>query len=346
VLTHGFAVDEKGHKMSKSLGNVIAPQKVVNSLGADILRLWVAATDYRGEIGVSDEILKRMADSYRRMRNTARYIIGNLFDFDPDKDLLPADEMLGHDVWTVQQARKLQDDLIKAYRDYEFHLIYQRVHNFCVVDMGGYYLDLIKDRLYTTQKDSRARRSAQTALYHIGEAMVRWLAPVLSFTSEEIWQALPGERSNSVFLHTWYEFPPVSVSDGIDWCLIKQLRSEVDRELERLREADQIGSSLAAEVDLYCDDGLFEKLDALGDELRFVMICSTAHLKKLKDKPDTAVASQNIDSLWILAMSSDHTKCVRCWHRRADVGINKDYPELCERCVENVSGGGEQRLHT
>ncbi len=176
--------------------------------------------------------------------------------------------------------------------------------------------------------------------------MVRWLAPILSFTAEEIWQALPGERSNSVFLHTWHEFPPLSVSDGIDWRLLKQVRSEVDRELERLREADKIGSSLAADVDLYCDDELFEKLDALGDELRFVMITSTANLKKLKDKPGIAVAAQNIDSLWISATSCDHEKCVRCWHRRADVGTVKDHPEICARCVENVSGGGEQRLHT
>ncbi len=192
VLTHGFTVDEKGRKMSKSLGNVVAPQKVMQSLGADVLRLWVAATDYSGEISVSDEILKRMSDSYRRMRNTVRFLLGNLAGFDPARDALPADELVELDRWALARAASLQDEVVEAYRKYEFHLIYQKVHNFCVVELGAFWLDIIKDRLYTTPAQGVARRSAQTAMYHIAEAMVRWLAPILSFTAEEIWQYLPG----------------------------------------------------------------------------------------------------------------------------------------------------------
>ncbi|HMQ13824.1 MAG TPA: class I tRNA ligase family protein, partial [Candidatus Competibacter phosphatis] len=205
LLTHGFTVDAQGRKMSKSLGNVVAPQKVVNSLGADVLRLWAAATDYRGEMNVSDEILKRMADSYRRMRNTARFLLANLNGFDPAQHRLPPERMLALDRWAVDRTRRLQAEILEAYDQYLFHLIYQKIHNFCSVDMGSLYLDIIKDRQYTTQRDSIARRSAQTALYHIIEAMTRWLAPILSFTAEEIWRNLPGERGPSVFLTTWYD---------------------------------------------------------------------------------------------------------------------------------------------
>ena len=207
VLTHGFTVDDKGRKMSKSLGNVILPQKVMSTLGADVMRLWIAATDYANEMGVSDEILKRISDSYRRMRNTVRFLLGNLAGFDPAADALPVEQMVAIDRWALARTAALHEEIVEAYRKYEYHLIYQKIHNFCVVDLGGFYLDLLKDRLYTTPKKSVARRSAQTALFHIAESMVRWLAPILSFTADEIWSFLPGKRSESVFLETWHALP-------------------------------------------------------------------------------------------------------------------------------------------
>ncbi len=346
VLTHGFAVDEHGHKMSKSLGNVVAPQEVFNRLGADVLRLWVAATDYRAEMSVSDEILKRIADSYRRMRNTARFLLGNLNEFDPEQHLIAPENMLALDRWAVQRASELQKAVTEAYRDYEFHLIYQQVHNFCIVDMGGFYLDIIKDRLYTTQPDSPARRSAQSAMYCIAEAMVRWLAPILSFTAEEIWAAMPGKRGDSVFLVQWYDLPSAGKpAADLEWGPIIQVRDEVSRELERLRDAGQIGSSLGAEVDLYCGPALKELLDALGDELRFVLITSDARVHADQDAPDSAVICNPVagDSLKVVVAASSHDKCARCWHRRSDLGQSEQWPEICSRCVENVNGSGETR---
>ena len=266
VLTHGFTVDAKGQKMSKSKGNVVAPQKVVNQLGADILRLWVAATDYRGEMSVSDEILKRTADTYRRMRNTSRFLLANLHGFDLKRDMIGLDEMISLDRWAVDRASQLQQDLLSAYNSYEFHLIYQRIHNFCNVDMGSFYLDVIKDRQYTTKSDSLARRSAQSAMYHIIEALARWLAPILSFTAEEIWQAIPGERGDSVFLAHWYEFPKTTSANKLDdqfWELALEVREAVSKRLEELRVAGEIGSSLDAEVDLYCGSELYQQLELL-----------------------------------------------------------------------------------
>ena len=351
VLTHGFTVDQQGRKMSKSLGNVVAPQKVVNSLGADILRLWVAATDYRGEMGVSDEILKRTADAYRRLRNTARFLLANLSGFDPASHIVPVDGMLALDRWAVEQARRLQRQVVAAYDSYEFHLIYQRVHNFCVVDLGGFYLDIIKDRQYTTQRDSVARRSAQTALYHILEAMVRWLAPILSFTAEEIWRYLPGKRGDSVFLETWHEipamYPVIGEADAAlaFWEQVVEVREGVAKELERLRVAGGIGSGLDAEVALFCGRELRDQLLRLGDELRFVFITSEARVHGTTVVPDEAVhfTLASGDEYWATVVPSEHDKCVRCWHRRPDVGSHSDHPELCGRCVKNVAGSGEMR---
>lgn len=344
VLTHGFTVDAQGRKMSKSIGNVVAPQKVVNSMGADALRLWVAATDYRGEIAVSDEILKRTGDSYRRLRNTLRFLLANLNGFDPETDQVKPADMLSLDRWVLEQARELQEAVKGAYDDYEFHVIYQKVHNFCIVDLGSFYLDVIKDRQYTTQSDSLARRSCQTALYHIAEAMVRWLAPILSFTMEEAWEFLPGKRSLSVFMAEWYDIPGSAkdVTD-IDWETVLHVRQAVSRYLERLRRDDIIGSSLDADVTLYADDELREKLAALGDELRFALITSYAHVKSSSEHPENAGTDEEVQGLWISAQRAPHEKCVRCWHRREDVGSNRDHPELCGRCVENVNGNGEER---
>src|SRR5215510_11282303 len=271
VLTHGFTVDEKGRKMSKSLGNVVEPQKVMNSLGADVLRLWVAATDYSGEMSISDEILKRTADSYRRLRNTVRFLLGNLAGFDPAEDAVPLADMVAIDRWALRRAAALHEEIVEAYRKYEYHLIYQKVHNFCVVDLGGFYLDLLKDRLYTTPKKGVARRSAQTALFHIAEAMVRWLAPILSYTADEIWSFLPGKRSESVFLETWHALPKVP-EDAVDWNLFITLKTAVAQELEKLRVAGTVGGSLDAEVEVFAKDEFREKLSALGPELRFLLI--------------------------------------------------------------------------
>jgi isoleucyl-tRNA synthetase len=350
VLTHGFTVDDKGRKMSKSLGNVIAPQKVMQNLGADVLRLWVAATDYANEMSVSDEILKRMSDSYRRMRNTARFLLGNLAGFDPATDAVPVGQMVALDRWALRRAAELQHEIVEAYRTYQFHLIYQKVHNFCVLDLGGCYLDVIKDRLYTTPAGSVARRSAQTAMYHIAEAMVRWLAPVLSFTAEEIWTHLPGVRAASVFHSTWHTLPEVP-ADSIDWDALIALRSAVARELERLRDAGAIGAPLEARVELFCEAADHARFSALGDELRFLFITSEASVERIASAADRerlvglgAVAAQ-ADPAGVLLRVTPTTapKCVRCWHRREDVGSSAEHPELCGRCIGNLEGPGEAR---
>ncbi len=347
VVTHGFTVDEKGRKMSKSLGNVIAPQKVVDTLGADVLRLWVASTDYRGEISVSDEILKRTADSYRRIRNTVRFLLGNLHGFDPARDALPAGQLLAIDRFAIERARQVQGEVTDAYREYEFHLVYQKVHNFCVVDLGGFWLDILKDRLYTTPAAGLPRRSAQTAMWHVAEAMVRWLAPILSFTAEEIWGFLPGRRDESVFLSTWWDLPDVHPSPGIDWEAVLALKSDVSRELERLRTEGRIGAPLEAEVDVYLDEAQQARLAGLGDELRFVLITSEARLLSEAARPADAVAADSVADAgaWLSVRALEHPKCARCWHRRPDVGHDARHPELCGRCVTNLEGPGETRKY-
>ena len=346
VLTHGFTVDAKGQKMSKSRGNVIAPQKVANTLGADILRLWVAATDYRGEMSVSDEILKRMSDAYRRIRNTARFLLANLNGFDPVQHQVSTEQLLALDQWAIERAAQLQREIIQAYDSYEFHLIYQKVHNFCSVDMGSFYLDIIKDRQYTTPTNSLARRSAQTAMFHVIQALACWLAPVLSFTAEEIWSFVPGQRSESVFLDTWYTFPPIIETKFSSefWSKVVELRNEVSKELEHLRVAGGIGSSLDAEVDLYCEKELYNSLGRLEDELRFIFITSYARIHTADQRPEEAMASA-IEGLWIKVAPSDYEKCTRCWHHREDVGAHTEHPQLCGRCVDNVGQAGEVRRY-
>ncbi|KAA6186657.1 isoleucine--tRNA ligase [Thiohalocapsa marina] len=346
VLTHGFTVDQQGRKMSKSLGNVISPQAVMKTLGADIIRLWVAATDYRAEMAVSDEILKRTADAYRRIRNTARFLLANLAGFDPAQHLVAPADMLALDRWAVDRALGVQQEIAAAYRDYQFHLIYHRLHNFCVVDMGGFYLDVIKDRQYTTQTDSRARRSCQTAMYHIVEAMSRWLAPILSFTADEIWQHIPGERPQTVFTATWYPgLFALEDGDGLDrtlWAQVLAVRTAVGKQLETARTQGLIGAALDAEVDLYCAPPLKAALDRLGEELRFVLITSAARVHATTEAPADARDTE-LEGLAARVTASPHGKCVRCWHHRADVGTHSEHPELCGRCVENVAGAGEER---
>ena len=363
VLTHGFTVDAQGRKMSKSLGNVVTPQQVYKTMGADVLRLWVAATDYSTEMHVSDEILKRVADSYRRIRNTCRYLLANLAGFVPEEHLLGVDQLLALDRWALDRAWRLQQQIVAAYDSYQFHRIYQLLHQFCAVDMGGFYLDVIKDRQYTLPTNSLARRSAQTAMYHIAHAMLRWLAPILSFTADEAWEYLPKlpEQDNtepgSVFWQQWYsELTPLADDAAMDagfWDLILQLRDGVSKSLEDLREAGKIGSSLAAEVDIYAEPTLYEYLSRLGDELRFVLITSYArvHPQPPQALENAVTLELNLPeenskvSCQLVVTPSTQPKCVRCWHQRHDVGSITEHPQLCGRCVENISGPGETRRY-
>ncbi len=351
VLTHGFTVDAHGKKMSKSLGNVVAPQKIVGTLGADILRLWVASSDYSNEMTVSDEILKRSADSYRRIRNTARFLLANLNGFDPANDKIAAQDMLSLDCWAVAKALDLQNEIIHAYADFNFHLICQKLQHFCTVDMGGFYLDIIKDRQYTTQKNSLARRSAQTALFHIVEALCRWIAPILTFTADELWQAIPGQRTESVLLENWYgaltELDSNEPCNMAFWLTLQEIRAVISKELEALRANKIIGSSLDAEITLYCDDNMQTTLNQLGDELRFVFITSAANVQPMAEATENSIEVTTATGtiLKISAHASTYKKCVRCWHHHANVGSNAEHPELCGRCIENVAGDGEQRLY-
>ncbi|GIX29913.1 MAG: isoleucine--tRNA ligase [Porticoccaceae bacterium] len=344
VLTHGFAVDAEGHKMSKSLGNVIAPQEVVDRLGADVLRLWVAQTDYAAEMSVSPQILERTADAYRRIRNTARFLLGNLHDFDPARDLLPPGELVELDRWVLARAARLQEELESLYEDYEFHQVCHRVHNFCVNDLGAFYLDVLKDRLYTCAAAGRPRRSAQTALYHLAEALVRWVAPVLSFTAEEIWRHLPGEREPSVFAAEWYSFPEVSGETVVDWAAVLEVRAALNKVLEDARRAGELKGALGAEVTLYAPPRLAEPLRLLGEELRFVTLTSAAAVEEWRaEAPPAGARPTPLPGLWVAVRVSPHPKCVRCWHHRPDVGRDAAHPQLCGRCVINVAGPGEER---
>ncbi len=348
VLTHGFTVDQQGRKMSKSVGNVIAPQKVMKTLGADIIRLWVCSADYSGEMSVSDEILNRMSDSYRRIRNTLRFLLSNLNGFDPATDLVNTNELLALDQWAVSQSLQVQNQIHEAFDQYQFHVVYQRLHNFCTTELGGFYLDVVKDRQYTTQANSHARRSAQTAMFHIAQAMTRWIAPVLSFTSEEVWKQLPGTQGDTVFTETYYDNLQPLANDSLftdeEWQKLIQVRIAVSKALEQLRTDSKIGSSLDAEITLYCDEPYHTMLSKLDDELRFVMITSDAHIDTLADKSTEATqADLENGELWIAARASEYEKCVRCWHHRADIGADQQHPELCGRCVENVDGSGETR---
>ncbi|MBD3897945.1 isoleucine--tRNA ligase [Halomonas sp. ML-15] len=348
LLTHGFTVDAQGRKMSKSVGNVVAPQEVMDKLGADILRLWVASTDYSGEMAVSDEILKRTADVYRRIRNTARFLLANLNGFDPARDAVAFDDMLALDQWVVDRAAQLQSRIETAYAEYRFLDVYQQVHTFCSRELGGFYLDVIKDRQYTTQADSLARRSCQTALYHAVEALARWVAPILSFTAEEIYEHIPGPRADSVLLEEYYTGLATLADDATlgreVWEQILEVKQAVNKCLEDARNAKQIKSGLAAEVTLYVDDGLRQTLAKLGDELRFVLLTSDVHLAALADGGDAEPTE--LENLKVAVAASEHNKCDRCWHHREDVGSHPEHPELCGRCISNLPDGpGETRRY-
>lgn len=353
VLTHGFTVDQQGRKMSKSLGNVIAPQELLKTLGADIVRLWVCSADYRGEMTVSKEILARMADSYRRIRNTARYLLSALDDFNMSTDRVADEDMLALDRWAVHTALETQNAVADAFELYQFHTVYQRIHNFCAVDMSSFYLDVIKDRQYTMQADSHGRRSAQTAMYLILDAMTRWIAPVLSFTSDEIWQELRRDepnRANTVFTETWstelFALEPEAkgLASAEAWEVIISVREAVSRTLESLRANGDIGGGLDASVTIHADPAVTTLLAELDDELRFVLITSETQVAPLADAPDgIETVSVTGGKVAIAAAPTSAAKCPRCWHLREDVGSDPAHPELCARCATNVAGVGEIR---
>ncbi|PXW88207.1 isoleucyl-tRNA synthetase [Nitrosomonas sp. Nm84] len=335
LLTHGFVVDGTGHKMSKSKGNVIAPQKVMDTSGADILRLWVASTDYSGELSISEEILKRVVESYRRIRNTLRFLLANLMDFNPQTDLVNVTDLLEIDRYMLAFTATFQQDLIQSYQRYEFHQVVHQLHNYCSEDLGGFYLDILKDRLYTAAAKGLPRRSAQTVLYHIAHSLVRLFAPILSFTSEEVWEHLTGDTESSVLLHQWHTFPSQPNTGLLQqrWAKIRTLRSHVLKKLEESRAQGEIGSSLAAAVEIRTNSDDFTLLNALGDDLRFVLIVSAVTLIQVSDPQQEGIS----------VTSSTHAKCERCWHYRQDVGHHAEHATLCERCVTNLYGRGEVR---
>ncbi len=346
VLTHGFTVDAQGQKMAKSRGNGIEPQEITRSLGADVLRLWVAATDYRAEMSLSQEILKRVTEAYRRLRNTARYLLANLAGFDPDTDAVAIADLLALDRWALARTAELDRELRAAYDEFQFHGVYQRLQQFCVVDLGSFYLDVLKDRLYTSEAASRERRSAQTVLAHMLEVVVRHMAPILSFTAEEVWRYMPGRRSESVFLNTWHAVavPESAADDLASWRLMQDLREAVGPELERLRVSGAVGSTLDAELDLYVGESLMAELSGLAEELRYVFITSDLRLHALAQRPKEAAATARED-VFVVAQASAHAKCARCWHHRPEVGTLARYPDLCRRCLDTITGSPKARRY-
>jgi len=356
LLTHGFVVDGAGHKMSKSKGNVVAPQKVMDTYGADILRLWVASTDYSGELTISDEILKRVADGYRRIRNTLRFLLSNLADFDASKDLLPVDQWLEIDRYALHLTQQLQTGILADYDKYEFHLAVQKFVGFCSEDLGSFYLDILKDRLYTSGETSHARRAAQSALYHITHAMMRLMAPILSFTADEIWQTLGLDSVATVFEEDWYGLPSHGLTneDILRWRSLINIRANANKYIEMARSQGAIGSSLQAELSIYLDDGQYEQLSLFGNDLRFVFITSQATVHKIDEELDleslddinkSQMEIKDFPRTFVRVRASAHQKCDRCWHYRADVGSDAAHPTICGRCVSNLFGEGEVRKY-
>ncbi|GAC1331855.1 MAG: isoleucine--tRNA ligase [Collimonas sp.] len=340
LLTHGFVVDGEGRKMSKSLKNGVEPQKVADSLGAEILRLWVAASDYSGEITISDEILKRVTESYRRIRNTLRFLLANTSDFDPLKDAVPIADLLEIDRYAIASMTQLQADILQHYETYEFHPVISKLQMYCSEDLGGFYLDILKDRLYTSGVSSPARRSAQTAIWHITQALLRVMAPTLSFTAEEAWSFFASPEAfaasdETIFTQTYYTLPEISDAAALieKFSAVRAVRADVTKQLEEVRVAGGIGSSLQAEVDIKAGPAKFALLNSLGEDLKFVLITSSATVSEVATEAEEA----------ILVTPSAHQKCERCWHYRADVGSHPEHPGLCGRCVANLFGDGEDR---
>jgi isoleucyl-tRNA synthetase len=340
LLTHGFTVDGEGKKMSKSLGNTLAPQKISDTLGADILRLWIASTDYTGELSISDEILKRVTEAYRRIRNTLRFLLANISDFNHAQDAVPVAELLEIDRYAIANMAALQKEIEAHYEQYEFQPVYSKLQNYCSEDLGGFYLDVLKDRLYTTAVTSHARRSAQTALWHITQSLLRIMAPALSFTAEEAWAIFAGEEAfkasdETIFTQTWWQLPELADGDALlaKYAALRAVRTDVTKQLEDLRTSGAIGSSLQAELGIKAAGDKYQLLASLEDDLKFIFITSLAKV--------TEVASEAEEAVSVAASTAE--KCERCWHYRADVGAHADHPTLCGRCYSNLFGAGEKR---
>ncbi|UDG79912.1 isoleucine--tRNA ligase [Candidatus Steffania adelgidicola] len=347
VLTHGFTVDGQGRKMSKSLGNVVSPDQVIGTLGADILRLWVASTDYTGEMVISDVILKQTADTYRRIRNTARFLLANLNGFNPTSHNVCPEDMLVLDRWAVSRAKSAQEEIIASYESYDFHNVVQRTMHFCSVEMGAFYLDIIKDRQYTSKAGSIARRSCQSALYHIINALVRWISPIISFTADEIWRFIPGEHAQYVFTEEWYDglfgIDTVYPWNNTYWQTLLRVRCETNKIIEQARAKKYIRSSLEACITLYAKPELAASLSELGDELHFALLTSHAVVVNYSDAGDDALQCQGIQGLKIRLSKAKGQKCSRCWHYETDIGQHTEHPKICGRCISNVLGEGEKR---
>jgi len=328
LLTHGFTVDGQGRKMSKSVGNVVAPQQVSEKMGAEIIRLWCAATDYSGDLGIDDKILARVVDTYRRIRNTLKFLLANVSDFDPKKDAVPLEQMLEIDRYALSRAAELQAEILAHYEVYEFHPVVAKLQVYCSEDLGAFYLDVLKDRLYTTAPKSLARRSAQTALYQITQAMLRWMAPFLSFTAEEAWQVIGS--SESIFMETYVDLGQPDVALLAKWARIREIRDAVNKDIEALRAEGKVGASLQATVTLAANPQDHTLLASLGEDLKFVFITS-------------AVTLQPGSALTVQVAPSTAQKCERCWHYRDDVGVDATHPTLCGRCTSNLYGAGESR---
>jgi isoleucyl-tRNA synthetase len=331
LLTHGFTVDAKGIKMSKSLKNGIDPQEISSKLGAEIIRLWVAASDYSGDIAGDDKILARVVDSYRRIRNTLRFLMANTSDFDIAKDAVPLDQLLEIDRYALARAAQFQAEILAHYKVYEFHPVVAKLQIYCSEDLGGFYLDILKDRLYTTAPGSLARRSAQTALWHISQAMLRWMAPFLSFTAEEAWKFVStGKPGESIFAQTYSKFAAPDEALLAKWGRIREIRDVVNKDIEAVRAEGKVGSSLQADLQLSAPADDFALLSTLGDDLKFVFITS-------------AIALAAGETLATTVSPSTAQKCERCWHYRDDVGHDPAHPTICGRCTSNLFGAGESR---
>jgi isoleucyl-tRNA synthetase len=340
LLTHGFVVDGEGKKMSKSKGNVIAPQKVVDTLGADILRLWVASTDYSGELNISDEILKRVTEAYRRIRNTLRFLLANTTDFDANKDRVAIQDLVEIDQYAIALTQQLQNEITTCYANYEFHPIVARLQSFCSEDLGSFYLDILKDRLYTSGVNSKARRSAQTALWYITQSLLRLIAPILSFTAEEAWSMFASKEEflqsdETLFTQTYYPLPtPHNVDELIlKYHQLREIRADVTKEIENLRITGEVGSSLQAQITLFVTQDKFSLLKTMEEDLKFIFITSTASLQQ--------VASPDEERIMVSASLAQ--KCERCWHYVDDVGQHPEHPALCGRCIDNLFGDGQTR---
>ncbi|MCR3754929.1 MAG: isoleucine--tRNA ligase [Candidatus Westeberhardia cardiocondylae] len=348
IISHGFAVDKNGHKMSKSLGNIITPKEIINKFGADIIRLWTASTNYTNEITMSEKFLQNTIDIYRKIRNTARFLLSNLNDFDPNIHIIPQKHMIALDCWAISYTKKTQKNIIALYEKYDFHNVVQKIMNFCSIKMSSFYLDIIKDRQYTTIKHSVNRRSCQTAMYHIIQALVRWISPIISFTAQEIWQHIPGQHKTHLFTEEWYKnlyhLNPKEVLNEKYWNLIQKIKDEINIIIEKEKNNHAVHSSLETNVILYAKPNLAKKLKIIENELYFALSTSSAKIKNYyEDHKKLAIPCKNLNNLKILITKAKGDKCQRCWHYTTDIQKNTKYPTICHRCINNITGIGETR---